>query len=148
VIAVDSNILVYAHREDSPWHIPAGERLTGLAESDSPWAIPWPCVHEFLGIVTNPRIYKRPSLLPEALAQVEAWFECPSLHVIGEMTGYWEVLGAHLRSGRIIGSMVHDAKIVAICQQHGIQEIWSADRDFSRFEGIHIANPLLRSSEE
>jgi toxin-antitoxin system PIN domain toxin len=148
VIAVDSNILVYAHREDSPWHIPAAKRLTELAESGSPWAIPWPCVHEFLGIVTNPRIYKRPSVLTEALAQVEAWFECPWLHLIGEISGYWEVLESHLRSGRIVGSMVHDAKIMAICQQHGIQTLWSADRDFSRFKGIDVINPLLSTSQE
>jgi len=148
VIAVDSNILVYAHRKDSPWHIPAEKHLTDLAESGSPWSIPWPCVHEFLGIVTNPRIYKRPSGLPEALAQVDAWFESPWLSVMGEISGYWEVLGSHLRSGRITGSTVHDAKVVAICEQHGVRTLWSADRDFSHFQGIEVVNPLLSSPQE
>lgn len=148
MIAVDSNILVYAHREDSPWHIPAEKRLTELANSGFPWAIPWPCVHEFLGIVTNPRIYRRPSLVTEALDQVGAWLECPWLYTIGELDGYWEVLASHLRSGRIVGSMVHDAKIVAICQQHGVEMLWSADRDFSRFQGMEIVNPLLSSSQK
>ncbi len=148
MIAVDSNILVYAHRKDSPWHLAAEKRLRELAESGSPWAIPWPCVHEFLGIVTNPRIYRRPTLVTEALDQVEAWFECPWLYVISEITGYWDVLGSHLRSGRITGSMVHDAKVVAICQQHGVEKLWSADRDFSRFKRIEVTNPLLSSSQE
>jgi predicted nucleic acid-binding protein len=44
--------------------------------------------------------------------------------------------------------MVHDAKIVAICQQHGVEKLWSADRDFSRFQGMEIVNPLLSSSQE
>ena len=57
MIAVDTNLLVYAHREDSPWHDAAYARIAELAESRAPWAIPWPCLHEFLAIVTHPRIY-------------------------------------------------------------------------------------------
>jgi predicted nucleic acid-binding protein len=29
MIAVDSNLLVYAHREDSPWHDAAYARIVG-----------------------------------------------------------------------------------------------------------------------
>ena len=60
LIAVDTNLLVYAHREDSPWHDAAYRSLVGLAEGRTPWAIPWPCLHEFLAIVTHPRIYSPP----------------------------------------------------------------------------------------
>ena len=63
MIAVDSNILVYAHREDSPWHAASLQCLTGLAEGRAPWAIPWPCIHEFLAITTHPRIYAPPTPL-------------------------------------------------------------------------------------
>jgi hypothetical protein len=70
MIAIDTNILVYAHREDSPWHEVAFARLAALAESRVAWAIPWPCLHEFLAIVTHPQIYNPPSPLPTALAQV------------------------------------------------------------------------------
>jgi len=71
LIAVDSNILVYAHREDTPWHQAADTRGMTLAEIRSPWAIPWPCLHEFLAIVTHPRFYNPPTPLPTALDQVE-----------------------------------------------------------------------------
>jgi predicted nucleic acid-binding protein len=57
MIAVDTKILVYAHRADSEWHAPAMEVLAGLANGAAPWAIPWPCVHEFLAVVTHPRIF-------------------------------------------------------------------------------------------
>ncbi len=77
MIAVDSNILVYAHREDSPWHSPAFECLRDLAEGKDPWAIPWPCLHEFLAVVTHPRIYSPPTPLGQALDQVDAWLESP-----------------------------------------------------------------------
>ena len=61
MIAVDSNVLVYAHREDSPWHDAAYDRIANLAEGQAQWAIPWPCIHEFLAIVTHSRIYSPPS---------------------------------------------------------------------------------------
>ena len=54
MIAIDTNILIYAHREDSVWYEPADQCLTQLAEADLPWAIPWPCIHEFLAITTHP----------------------------------------------------------------------------------------------
>jgi len=56
VIAVDTNILVYVHRKDSAWHARAYARLSKLAEGRAAWAIPWPCLHEFLAIVTHPQI--------------------------------------------------------------------------------------------
>ena len=75
MIAVDTNILVYAHREDSPWHSAAVTCVTRLAEGGAPWAIPWPCVHEFLAIVTHPKIYRPATPLTSALDQVGAWIE-------------------------------------------------------------------------
>ena len=61
MIAVDTNILVYAHREESPFHEKALDCITELAEGRASWAIPWPCVHEFFSIATHPRIYDPPS---------------------------------------------------------------------------------------
>jgi predicted nucleic acid-binding protein len=84
VIAVDTNILIYAHREDSPFHDAAFRRVAGLAEGPAVWAIPWPCVHEFLAIVTHPRIYVPPTPLARALHQVDAWLESPTLALLAE----------------------------------------------------------------
>jgi uncharacterized protein len=70
ITAVDTNILVYAHREDSAWHEPADRCLGEQAQSGPAWAIPWPCVHEFLAIVTHPRIYDPPTPLADAIEQV------------------------------------------------------------------------------
>ena len=143
MIAVDTNILVYAHREDSPFHDLASKRMTELAEGPSTWAIPWPCLHEFLAIVTHPRIYAPPTPLPRALDQVAAWLESPTLALLAESADNWLVLRSLLASGRIVGPRVHDARIVALCRQHGVRELWSADRDFNRFAGFAVVNPLL-----
>jgi uncharacterized protein len=144
VIAVDTNILVYAHREDSPFHQAAFEWMAELAEGPATWAIPWPCLHEFLAIVTHPRIYMPPTPLAKALDQVDAWLESPTLALLAESATHWPVLRALLTDGRIAGAQVHDARVAALCRQHGVRELWSADRDFSRFAGLVVVNPLLK----
>jgi hypothetical protein len=143
MIAVDSNLLVYAHREDSPWHDAAYARIVELAEGKSPWAIPWPCIHEFLAIVTHPRIYAPPTPLENTLHQLEAWLESPSLVLLSEPEDYWQQLRPILQSGRVSGPQVHDARIAALCQQHGVNELWTIDRDFGRFPGLTVKNPLI-----
>ncbi len=142
MIAVDSNILVYAHREDSPWHDAADECVRTLAEGRAAWAIPWPCLHEFLAVATHPRIYAPPTPLDLAVDQVEAWLGSPSLVLLGEGAGHWTRLSALVRGGQAAGPKVHDARIAAICLEHGIEELWTIDRDFSRFPALRVRNPL------
>ncbi|MCS6951478.1 MAG: PIN domain-containing protein [Bryobacterales bacterium] len=143
MIAVDTNILVHAHRAESPWHKTADRRLAELAEGGAPWAIPWPCLHEFLAIVTHPRICSPPTPLPHALEQVACWLESPTLNVLAELAGYWEILRDTLAGSRVTGPRVHDARIAALCRQHGVRTLWSADRDFTRFAGLRVVNPLI-----
>jgi toxin-antitoxin system PIN domain toxin len=146
VIAVDTNILVYAHREDSPFHEAAFRRVAELAEGPAVWGIPWPCVHEFLAIVTHPRIYAPPTPLTLALDQVDAWLESPTLALLAESPVHWPTLRPLLAGGRVTGAQVHDARVAALCRQHGVRELWSADRDFSRFAGLAARNPLVQAN--
>ena len=143
MIAVDTNILVYAHREDAELHERAYQRLSELAEGSEAWAIPWPCVHEFLSIVTHPRIFVPPSSLEVAVDQVDAWLESPTLALLAESEVHWSRLRDALVAGRIAGPRVHDARIAALCTQHGVSVLWSADRDFGRFPALRVVNPLL-----
>lgn len=143
MIAVDTNLLVYAHRLDSHWHAAAAPAVRGLAESSAPWAIPWPCLHEFLAIVTHPRIYAPPTPQATAAAQVEAWLASPSLVLLSEGPGYWDVLARLLKTSKTRGGQVHDARIAALCLHHRASELWTADRDFSRFPDLTTRNPLV-----
>jgi len=142
VIAVDTNILVYAHRKDSEWNEVAHARLAELAASHATWTIPWPCIHEFISVVTHPRIYSPPSSLESALAQVAAWMESPSLVLISEDGDYWEHLQLLANDAKLRGSAIHDARVAALCRLHGVRELWTADRDFSRLK-IVVRNPLI-----
>jgi toxin-antitoxin system PIN domain toxin len=141
VIAVDTHLLVYAHRSDSEWNDKAYSCIAELAASPAAWAIPWPCLHEFFAVVTHPRIYDPPSTIEQAVQQVEAWLESPSVVLLAEEDGYWPTLEPMLQAARIQGPQVHDARIAALCALHGVRELWTDDRDFGRFP-IRCTNPL------
>jgi toxin-antitoxin system PIN domain toxin len=140
MIAVDTNILVYAHRSDSPWHEAANAALARLSGTD--WAIAWPSVHEFLAIVTHPRIFNPPTPLEDAIGAVESWLASQPV-LLSESEDHWPELLALVRGGKVVGPAVHDARIAALCLEHSVEELWTADRDFSRFPGLRTRNPLI-----
>jgi hypothetical protein len=144
VIAVDTNLLVYAHREDSEFYAPAKECIDSLRHQSAPWAIAWPCVHEFIGIVTRPGIYQPPTSLNQALAAVDAWLAGGNLHLLSESPGYFEKLRELALAAKLSGPRIHDARIAALCLHHGVRELWTADRDFSMFPKLKTRNPLVK----
>ncbi len=143
MIAVDTNILVYAHRADSKFHLQAEECVATLAEGTAPWAIAWPSIHEFFAIVTHPRIYAPPTPAARALDQIAAWIESPTLVLLSEERGYFDTFKEIVQKGKVTGPRVHDARIAALCKSHGVTELYSADRDFNRFPMLRVKNPLL-----
>ena len=142
MIAVDTNILVYAHRRDSPDNALAHRHLRALATGDRTWGIPWPCIHEFIAVVTSPRIYVEPAGVRRAFEQVQDWARSPTCALLGETDEHLGRLEALLTQSGVRGGGVHDARIAAICLEHGVTELWSVDRDFQRFPGLRVVNPL------
>ena len=144
MIAIDTNLLVYAYREDSQFHQVATENLRPIIEGSATWALPWPCVHEFIGIVTHPGIYKPASTLAEAFGFVDSLLASPQLHLLAESHGYFDKLREISVAARLKGPRIHDARIAALCLHHGVSELWSADRDFSAFPQLKVRNPLVK----
>src|SRR4051812_33629345 len=118
--AVDTNVLVYAFLADSPFHDKAAAAVRELAESPVAWAIPWPCIHEFYAVVTNPKIFPGASLAEAAQRQIAVWRLSPSLHLLGETSSHWPTLERLLDAANVVGPRVHDARIAAICIDHGV----------------------------
>ena len=143
MIAVDTNILVYAHRRDSTLHRAARAAVAELAESSTSWAIAWPCLGEFYSVATGSRHYDPSSTPDEALHQIDIWMESSSLTVLGENAMTWSMLRTLLLDAKLTGPRVHDARIAAICLSHGIRELWTADRDYGRFPALRTRNPLV-----
>ena len=75
--------------------------------------------------------------------QIDAWRESPSLVVLKETDGYWEVWSRLLHHSKAAGGAVHDARVAALCLHHGARELWTAVREFSRFSGLMTRNPLV-----
>jgi uncharacterized protein len=142
VIALDTNILVHAHRLDSPLHQPAFTLVADLAAGPGRWAIPWPCIHEFYSVVTNVRM--RPDPTPPAIAwkQLDSWLAAPSLSLLGETNTHLEQLRTLTLHAKTTGGQVHDARIAAICISHGVSELITLDRDFSRFPQLRTRSLL------
>jgi hypothetical protein len=145
MIAVDSNLLIYAHKEGSPFHTAAAEVVDSLRHQPGPWAIPWPCVHEFIAIATHPGIYRPASTLSEALGFLNSLFAAPQLQLLSEGSGYFDRLREVATAARLKGPRIHDARIAALCLHHGVRELWSVDRDFSSFPHLTARNPLVNA---
>ncbi len=146
MIAVDTNILVYAHRPDfAEQHAEARFAMATLTMGRRPWAIPWPCVHEFVGNVTNGRIYKSPTPLSMALEAMSIWLSSDQVQVLHESAGHFLTLSELCLDADVTGSQIHDARIAAICIDHGVSQLWTADRDFLRYRSrLPVRNPLKK----
>lgn len=145
MIAIDTNILVYARREESVHHEAAKRLLKRLAEGRDPWALPWPCVYEFLRVVTHPRVFDPPTDLDAAVEDLLSLFDAPSLILLGEGPDHPFHMRRAARGGRAAGNLAHDAHIAALVLEHGVRELWTTDRDLARFPGLEIRNPFLAS---
>ncbi len=143
MIALDTNILVYAHRREPAEHTVASKLVRSLALGRSPWAIPWPCVYEFFSVVTNPRIWKDKASSPaQAWSQLEAWFGAPELRLVGETLEFASSFRDFAVRGRVRGAIIHDARVAAICVAHGVEKLVTRDRDFSLFPELVVENPF------
>ena len=143
MIAVDTNLLVYAHRRESRAYETAYKVLLELSEGERVWAIPWPCCYEFFSVVTNRRIWREAATPPErAWAQLEAWTASPSNQLIGETDNFLSVLKGFVQRPRVRGAVVHDARVAAICIAHGVEMLLTRDRDFSLFPELPTRDPI------
>ena len=141
--AVDTNILVYAFHADFSQHDIAKRALATLISQGEAWGIPSPCVHEFLATVTRKRYLSHTATIEQAREFLRARREGYGCFVLDESVRHFETLEGILLTSGVTGAKVHDARIAAICRDHGVQELWSADRDFGYFPWLNTVNPLV-----
>ena len=130
---LDTNVLVYAHREEMPEHSAAVALLRSLSTGPEPVGLPWPCVYEFLRVVTHARVFGIPSRLSDAWAFVGDLIAMPSMLLLAETERHADVLAEILVDAAPAGNLVHDAHIAALALEHGFSEVITNDRDFRRF---------------
>ncbi len=138
MIAVDTNILIYAHRAEADLHDTAVAELARLAEGHDLWALPVFCVTEFLRVVTHRRVFNPPSTSSEALDFVNSLIAAPTCVVVRPEAGFLKHLEVAIRQADARGNLVFDAQIAALCGEHGIATILTRDQDFKRFDGLQV----------
>ncbi len=136
MIAVDTNVLVSAHRTEAPRHAPALRWIRFLAEGGAPWAIPVFCLSEFVRVVTHRRVFAPPSTLAQAAEALDSLLESPTVRVLLPSPGHWPLLRAALFAGQTTGNLAFDAQIAALCRENGIERLLTDDQDFARFPFI------------
>lgn len=142
MIAVDTNILVYAQRAEAPLHLAALHIMRGLVAGAAPWAVPWPCIGEYLRVVTHHSVYRPVTPTSEALDNLETLLAAPSVQVLAPTGRHQAVLREVLAESGATGDQVFDAQIFALCVQHGVRELLTADRGFRVFRGLKVTDPF------
>jgi toxin-antitoxin system PIN domain toxin len=141
LIAVDTNVLVYACDESSPLHERAFAAVNRLV-SEPAWGLPWIVAGEFYSVLTDGRRWREPQV-DAALAALDAWIGTPGARLLAEPPGHWRQLRSLIDAARPQGRKVHDARIAAVCLAAGVTELWSVDRDFSWYPQLRVRNPLV-----
>lgn len=141
MILPDVNVLVLAHRRDQDDHGAVREWLESEVNSDRPFALADVTVAGFLRMVTNPRVYHRPTALETAVDFVDGLVEQPTCLPVAAGARHWAILRGLLRDADARGNLVPDAHVAAIAIEHGAT-IATRDHGFARFPGLRWLDPL------
>jgi len=142
VLLPDVNVLIYAHREDShAEHSRFADWITRLATGPEPFALSALALVGLVRIVTNPRIFQRPSTLEEALAFADELTSRPTAFLVGPGPKHWELVGELCRAAKATAKLVADAQHAAIAIEHGCTLV-TTDSDFGRFPHLRWRHPL------
>ncbi len=136
MIAVDTNILVYAHVDTFPKHPAAKEALIELAEGGRMWGIPSPCLVEFMRVATHPRVFTDPFSVSDVTEALDALLAAPTVSILGPGEQHWAFLRDGARAADARGNLAFDAAIAAICEEVGVKQLLTEDRDFDRFASL------------
>ena len=136
-------MLISAFHVEASQHREAKALLGRLAQGPRPWALPWPCVLEFVSYVTGPRP-RRPTSLGATSAFLDLLFGSPYMRRLLPTRDTLDVLREVLDDSGVRGPDVHDAHIFALCLEHGVRELYTSDKGFRRFRGLKVTDPFRK----
>ena len=139
--SVDANILLYASDRSSPWHARASEFLAGCVVRPELFCLAWPALMAYLRVATHPGIFSSPLSPAEAEANVDSLLGLPRVRVLGEGDGFWPAFRA-LTDAPVRGNLVPDAHLAALLLEHGVERLYTRDRDFLKFPTLKVEDPF------
>ena len=146
MILVEANLLLYAYDRASPVHEPARRWLTEAFAGRETLGFSWPTILAFLRITTNPKIFKNPFSIEEAVSIVDDWFSQPAAKLVQAGERHWTILRLLLLDSGSTGPLVMDAHVAALASEHGMV-IATRDKDFALFPGVRSVDPLASHQE-
>ena len=141
MLGLDANFLVYAHRSDNPFRLIARTATDRLTRGIGSWSVPVVCVHEFLAVVTNPKIFKQPTPRALAFQHIETLLAQTGARLLMPTDKHLVVLRQLADTGQTLGAQFHDARVAATCLENGMTTLWAADRDFSAYPQLVCRSP-------
>jgi len=144
MMLADANLLLYAYDSSSEQHRAAREWLEQSLSGSEPFAFSWQTITAFIRIATSPRAYESPLSSGEAVSIVTDWLDRPSVIVLAPGERHWSIFRMLLNDGQARGPLVMDAHLAALAIEHGVL-LCSTDRDFTRFRGLRLVNPLAQT---
>jgi uncharacterized protein len=145
VILVDANLLIYAHNQSSPQFGEARSWLDSELAGPGPVGVAWTSLLALVRISTSPRVFPMPFSLEEASDIVDRLLAQPALTVVQPGPRHWAILRRLLVESQARGPLAMDAHLAALALEHGAT-MYTTDRDFTRFAGLHVVDPLGAAS--
>jgi len=143
VLAVDTNVLVYAADADSQFHAPCRDWLERQRARPEAWYTTWAILYEFLRVTTHPRVMRRPWRAPAAWQFVTALLNSPGLAILVPTQRHSDVAAAViLEMPHLAGNLFHDAHTAILMREHGIGRICTRDTDFNQVRFLEVIDPL------
>jgi toxin-antitoxin system PIN domain toxin len=141
MILIDANLLIYAYDQESDAHERARSWVEAAFSGSVPVRLTWSSIHAFLRITTHSSVFQHPMSTDDAIEIINGWLAQPIVGIVQPGDGYWEILSRLLREASVRGPLVMDAHLAAVAIEQGAT-VYSADRDFLRFPGLQVRNPL------
>jgi toxin-antitoxin system PIN domain toxin len=143
VLAVDTNVLVYAADADSQFHPRCRDWLERQRSRPDAWYTSWPILYEFLRVTTHPRVMRRPWSAAAAWEFVTALLASPGLAVLVATHRHADVAGDVLAElPHLAGNLLYDAHTAILMREHGIRRICTRDADFNQFPFLEVIDPV------
>lgn len=139
---VDVNILLYASNVSSAEHSKASAFMAERGASAELWCMAWVTLMGYMRMATHPAIFTKPLSHDAAAANVEALLALPQVRVVDEGPGFWARYRDVAREVPVRGNLVPDAHLVAVLRQHGVRTIYTRDRDYRKWSGLAVVDPI------
>lgn len=142
MVALDVSILAYAVNRHTPEHPRAARLVEELVNGETPWALPWSVVHEFVRLVTHPHAVARPLKPSEAWAFIGQVIASPSVRLLGPTERHGDVMVEVLGAVSPEGGIPPGLDTAVLLREHGVRELLTADRGMRRYPQLALRNPL------